>query len=208
MNKNLIVALALSMSCPAIAMAASGDRTDGAATPQSRALVSPAPSAVSVSYTIDAATPVTQVGRMTRDGVPSTCATPKAFPGVFNAAALYRHVASVPLFNRNATATCATIVITPDAACDINVFSSAYLGSFDPANIATNYLADSGSSFGIPVSAASFSFEVLVPASASIVVNLNDANPGTATGVACTVQVSSNELFISLPVSLQKFSVD
>ena len=59
----------------------------------------------------------------------------------------------------------------------------------------------------MPPTSPRFSFEVLVPASSAIVVNLNNSSPGVG-GVGCTVTVSSDQLFTELPVSLQQFDVD
>lgn len=114
----------------------------------------------------------------------------------------------MPLHDRAASTVCATIVVTPDASCDINVFASAYLGSYSPSSLPTNYLDNMGSSFGILPTNPSFSFEVLVPGSSAIVINLNDSNAGTSNGVACTVTVASDPLFTELPVSLQRFDAD
>lgn len=175
-----------------VGIARASDRTD-LGSPVGASPVPPAnPASISLDYTIDASATATQVGRIFRDGVASTCATPKPFapnPGDTDA---YRFIASAPLYNQSASAVCATITVTPDPACDVNVQPSAYLGSFNPADISQNYLGDAGVSFGGALSP--LSFEVMVPAGAAIVVNLNDA-ASPAAGVACTVTVSSDQLF-------------
>lgn len=146
-----------------------------------------APNAVSVSYTIDASTTTMQAGRLNRDGVGATCAAPKT-QTVFNTSN-FRYVASAPLYNTSNAPVCATITATPDPACDANIFPVAYLGSFDSANILTNYLGDPGYSFGIPPSGP-LSFSVTVPANGAVVVDLVD----TAGTGSCTVTLTSPEL--------------
>lgn len=206
MSAKSVIAL-LCCLAPLPAAAASHDTND-VGRPTSLVAVPTVPFAVSLNYTVNASTPVDQNGRLFRDAVPSTCAAPKAFPGESSPGSAFRRVTSVPLYNRATSTVCATIVLTPDASCDINLFASAYLGSYSPSSLSTNYLGDIGSSFSIPPSSPSFSFQVLVPGSSAIVVNLNDSNTGTANGVACTVTVSSDQLFTELPVSLQRFEVD
>jgi len=91
----------------------------------------PVPRAVLLEFDLGAAS-ASQSGRMNRDGVASTCAAPKTYPGTF-ANLPYRRVTSLPLYNNSTLAQCATIVVTPAADCEVNVFAAAYLGSFDPA---------------------------------------------------------------------------
>ena len=150
------------------------------------------PAAVSVSYTIDASTTAMQTGRMNRDAIASTCAAPKV-ANPFDSSPR-RYVTSAPLYNQSASDVCATITVTFDGACDVNVQPVAYLGSFNPANISENYLGDAGVSSGVP--ANTVTFEVTVPANDSIVVNLNDTQ-SPSVGVACTATIESAELFDS-----------
>lgn len=153
----------------------------------------PSANAVSVSYTIDASTTATQNDRLNRDGVVASCATPKS-QAIFSTGP-FRYVASAPLYNTSATPVCANITVTPEAGCDANIFPVAYFGSFDPANILTNYAGDAGLSFGIPVSGP-LAFSVTVPAHGSLVFDLVDTNPDTGSGYTgtCTVTISAPEL--------------
>ncbi len=141
----------------------------------------PAGTVFSFSGSLDANTP-TQNDRVFRDGNPSTCSSPKAYPGNFGGGT-YRHVVTGALNNSSGDAYCATVTLTTDATCDANtdVFATAYSSSFDVNNLGTNYLADSGSSLIGP--SQSESFQVLVPANGSVLFNINEANnsPGRAT---------------------------
>lgn len=178
----------LLISCGAIAGV---ERTDNGTAGST--LPAPANNGRAVSVALDVgATSLTQTGRLTRDGVPSTCAAPKAYPGGFNPGSTYRRATSGPLYNNTASTVCAQVTATASAGCDINVFFTAYLGSFVPGNLATNYLADTGSSFGIPPSGP-LTFEVLVPANSSIVVNANDSNSPND-GTTCIPTITSNQL--------------
>lgn len=149
-----------------------------------------APDAVQLQFDLGA-TNASQAGRMNRDGNASSCAVAKPYPGTF-ATLPYRRVTSLPLYNNSTLAQCATIVVTPGPGCDINAFAAAYLGSFDPANIAAGYLGDSGLSFGLPVGDP-LVFAVNVPAGAAVVVNVNDSNSPDL-GSSCALTVSSNQL--------------
>jgi hypothetical protein len=92
--------------------------------------------------TIAGVTPLTgtQTGRLTRTGVPSACASVKAFPGIFtNASRAFDSYTFTAC-----QATCVSAKVTSANAA--NLFEVAYSPSFDPANIATNYAGDAGSS--------------------------------------------------------------
>jgi hypothetical protein len=129
------------------------------------------------SGSLDANTP-TQTNRVFRDGVPSTCGSPKTFPGTL--AGTFRHVVSSTFTNPSGNPICATITLTTDAACAADVFATAYSGSFDVNNLGTNYLADSG--FSLVGASQSETFQMLIPGNGSVVFNINEAGaaPGTA----------------------------
>ena len=155
--------------------------------------------AVSVSTTIDSIAPpaspdytaVTgaQVNRLTRDGRASTANLPKTCPGV--------SAANIPRFDRYTFTTCAsgaattTITVTlttpcPTAAGGTELFSAAYLGSFVPSNVCTNYLADAGSS---PAAGGMTTFTFNVAAGATFVVLVSEV-PSVATNCNYTLTVS------------------
>ena len=112
-----------------------------------------------------------QTGRLNRFAVVSTCAAPKACPGTFTTtgARLYD---SYTIANPRNVPVCATIGIA--SGCGVNMFSVAYLGSYDPNALCTNYLADPGSSFPN----AGY-YEATIPANSSIVVVVHEVNTGT-----------------------------
>ncbi len=112
-----------------------------------------------------------QNGRLNRFGVVSTCAAPKACPGTFTTtgARLYD---SYTITNPRSVPVCATIGIA--SGCGVNMFSIAYSGSYNPAALCTNYLADPGSSFPN----AGY-YEATIPANGTIVVIVHEVNTGT-----------------------------
>src|SRR5437868_3507600 len=92
-----------------------------------------------VTGSIDAGD-ATQTDRMFRDGVPSTCAVPKTCPGPFGDG-LQHHYDSYTYTNTTGTTQCVTVDPTTECVGTNYTFVVAYLGSFDPTNICTNYLA-------------------------------------------------------------------
>src|SRR5690242_21134599 len=96
----------------------------------------------------------TQNERLVRSGIASACGAPNAAQSV---AGTYHY--DLYQFNNPSNAS-ACIMVTLDSACTgANfIFSGAYLNSFDPANVLTNVIGDSGNSpNGAP---ASYSFTV------------------------------------------------
>ena len=126
----------------------------------------------SVSYTgaITYADPI-EYGRLTRDGVASTCSTPKTCPGTADANP--RHYRSYNYTNSSSSPQCITVTINEN--CGNNaLLSTAYLNTFDPNNLCANYLAD----MGVAGPAFSYSFTLPARARAVIVVEENSANVG------------------------------
>jgi hypothetical protein len=116
----------------------------------------------------------TQVGRLNRDGVQSTCGG-KAYPGIFDPGTTY-HYEQFELFNNSSNPVCVTIEFNPDTPaagneCGVNAHISAYVGSYDPANQGVNFIGDVGSSTTQP-----FSFEV--PANSNVILEVNTTNGG------------------------------
>jgi len=134
-----------------------------------------------VSASLNAAGPL-QSGRIFRDAVPSACPS-KAYPGIFNAATNYAynvHTFTLP----TATATCLTVNFDPSAGaapCNTNAHASAYIGSYNPASQATNYVGDVGSSTAQP-----FAFTVPAGAQFRIVVT------NTSAAATCTYAFNFN----------------
>lgn len=118
----------------------------------------------------------TQLGRIFRDGIPSACPT-KVYPGIFNAATTY-NFESFTYSNTSAAPACVTVNFDPDAGatpCLTNAHASAYIGSYDPANQATNFVGDVGSSVAQP-----FAFEV--PGGQNLVLVVSN----TSSAAVCT----------------------
>src|SRR6185369_10751919 len=127
-------------------------------------------------------------GRLNRNGVGSTCAVPKTC-NIFTATGS-RAFDAYTFTNESGATACVTGVLDVTTPTGANYQSNAYLGSFDPANICTNYLADPGlSSGGGPQSQTSFSFNVA--AGATFVMVVHTTNPGE-TGGAYVLQVVGN----------------
>ena len=146
-----------------------------------------------------AANDPTQLGRISRNGVPSDWSGLKPFPGIINPSTVYNyHTYSV---NSGVTP---FILITIDSVPG-NTFASAYLPSYNPSNVPPNngldinYIGDAGRSgniFGVdPVS-----FEVFVPVRTNFLLVVNtSSNTGIGQPFTITVQGFLDDLFTSTP---------
>jgi hypothetical protein len=112
----------------------------------------------------------TQTGRIIRNGVTTVCGVAKAYPGTQDVLPNRRYDSYTFTNTSNATA-CITVNLT--SSCGTNIFGVAYLGSYNPANIQQNYLADNGSSFP---GTGTFAFNV--PAGQTFVVVVHEVNVG------------------------------
>ncbi len=141
----------------------------------------------------------TQLGRISRNGIPSDWSSVKAFPGIINPTTTYNyHTYSV---NSGVTP---FIFITIDSVPG-NTFASAYFPSYNPTNTGANhgmdvnYLGDAGSSgnyFGTdPVS-----FEVYVPTRSNFLVVVNTSSTaGIGQPFTITVQGFLDDQFTPTP---------
>jgi len=120
----------------------------------------------------------TQTGRITRNGVASTCAAQKPFPGLNDS--LVRHFDQYSFTNTDSSTACVTFTL--NNTCGSNVFGVTYLGSYNPATLATNYLGDPGASGN------GTSWSVNVPGGATVILVVHEvtANAGCA-GYSFTV---------------------
>ena len=122
----------------------------------------------------------TQLGRVSRDGVPSDWSvTQKPFPGVINPTTTY-HYTTLDL---DITALEAGLGLVYGGFIQVNfdsvattTFLSAYLDSYNPLNLATNYLGDSGFS-GDPFGVDPGFFQVVVPFAHHLILVLNESVP-------------------------------
>jgi len=130
--------------------------------------------ATTVSGSITAGSP-TQTNRLFRSGTPSECGAPNAcstIAGTF-------HYTSHTFVNTTGAQACITATLTTDCPLATNpIFAGAYVGSFDPANICTNNIGDSGGSPLTPGVPETFDFTVPAGATFIIVVSEVTANAG------------------------------
>ena len=121
----------------------------------------------------------TQNTRLSRTGVASSCLAAKAYPGLLGGTGT-RQYDAYTFTNCSAAAACVNVTVNQSG---VALFSAAYSGSYDPTNLATNYLADAGSS------STSMSYSVSVAAGATFVVVVNEVNPGGGFGQTYTLDV-------------------
>ncbi|PWU25252.1 MAG: hypothetical protein C5B48_02270 [Candidatus Rokuibacteriota bacterium] len=130
----------------------------------------------------------TQTGRITRDGAPASCGSPKRYPGLFTNTGS-RKYDLYNLTNTGSASTCVGVAIS--GTCAPVAFMAAYLGTYNPADFSANYLADPGQS-----AAVSFSFPLDAGATAALVVH--EVNPGAP---ACTYQLAVSGLPIACAIA-------
>ena len=130
--------------------------------------------------------------RLTRDGINSVCGVSKACPGPFGPAS--NHAYDAYTFKNGPAISCITVTLTAPVA---DLFCAAYGGTFNPTNLCTNYLADSGdSTMFLPVS-RTFSF--IVDSNTTFIVVVNEVNP--ATGGAYTLDVHGGDCTPTLNIT-------
>ena len=117
----------------------------------------------------------TQLGRLSRNGIPSDWSMQSPFPGVLNPAVSYHY----RTYEIDVQTTSFVQVLIDSLSIDL--FASAYLGMYQPdagapnLGLSTNYLGDagvSGNSFGTDP----LFFQVVVPAFSKLVLVINDAS--------------------------------
>lgn len=120
----------------------------------------------------------TQTGRLDPNGTASSCAVPKACTPLDSTPG--RAFDAYTFTNSSGATACvtATLNVLTQTMADYQV--NAYLGSYDPANICTNYLADPGMSSGSPPAPISFSFNV--PAGMDFLLVVHTVNAGETGG--------------------------
>ena len=141
-----------------------------------RNTLTPSPNAVCATYTgaLSATDATISVARMGRDGVASTCGAPKTCPGGLPGGAAGNSYDSYTFVNVSGISQCVTATLNNTGTTN-QIFAAAYLGSFSPSNVCTNYLADAGSS---PAAGASQSFSFTVPIGATVIIIVNSTTVG------------------------------
>ena len=114
--------------------------------------------------------------RLNRDGVTSSWASPKAFPGVFGTTGTYYYDLVNVAVAQNALAPIWYEISFTNITTS-SPHATAYNGSFTPANLSTNYLGDSGVT---PFTGNTVSFQVVVPTGGSLL--LHFGSPSNAGG--------------------------
>jgi len=147
------------------------------------------PQAIVAAGTIASDDTPTMVGRLFRDAEPSTCAAVKPFPGTLGTAP---HAYDTFTYTNDGQARCVLLVISATCTGGGNAFGAflaAYDGPFDPTNIETNYLGDSGSSVGGPGSPHA-RMAIQMSAGQTITLVVNQVNESSTTPPsACVYEV-------------------
>src|SRR5260370_39890969 len=132
-----------------------------------------------------------QLGRISRSGIPSEWSAPKTFPGVINTTTSYHYT----VLDLNLAAL--EFPLAYDAYIQIDVdsiygttFMSAYLNSYNPLNLAANYLGDAGSS-GNYFGTNPISFQFFVPYANHLELVLNETTTNGGVGLPAGVTVEA-----------------
>jgi subtilisin-like proprotein convertase family protein len=120
--------------------------------------------------------------RLFRDGIVSTCSNTRTFPGTAGGPSHFYDVYSVT--NTTATASCITITLNTTDLVNANIMAASYLGTFDPNNLATNWMGDPGLSTGTPQAAPLVYSHNLAAGATAIVVVFSANASTTAAGTA------------------------
>lgn len=153
-----------------------------------------------VPGSISAGDPI-QTGRLTRVGRPSICGGPNTCDP-FDAV-LYHYKAHTFVNTSSSPACVVTTITTACGGAGNRIFAGAYLDSFDPANICTNNVGDSGFS---PIPGAptrSFAFTVPAGATFIIVVSEVDANAGCSDYTLYVAGVPCPALALNISTRMQ-----
>ncbi len=148
--------------------------TGGGGTPTPTPTGSPTCTPIEVTGSIDLGDP-TQFDRLFRSGIAQTCPASTTC-SIFGD--LSPHHYDSYSFTNTAGATQCVHIDTNTACTGTNfIFTAAYLGSFDPNNVCTNWIGDSGSSPNPEIA-----FDVDVPAGQTLVVVVSEvtSNAGCA----------------------------
>jgi hypothetical protein len=128
-----------------------------------------------------------QTGRLNRNGIGSSCASPKSCL-IFDTTGL-RAFDAYQIPNQSGQNACVTIGLTAPSNVTCNMQSNAYLNTYNPSSICTGYLGDAGLSLGVPPTPTSFS--VVVPANQTLIVVVHVVNPGE-TGCPYTLTIQGD----------------
>lgn len=144
-----------------------------------------------------------QASRLSQNGVDSSCASPKTCPGVVPGSTFTFD--AYQFQNFGSSSACVTFAFSTGCGVNQAVHPVAYLGSFDPNNICTNYLGDLGHSIN---AGEAGTFSVNVPAGQIVtlvihrvgtvegcssyhftVTGLPICDPSVCTGITCPANI-------------------
>lgn len=118
-------------------------------------------------------------GRVSRSGTASQCFAVKSYPGNV-AGGGGRRFETQTVTNTFTQPVCLTATLSTTCTFATNgIFATTYLGAFDPANLATNYLADGGLSPNQLAAATPITWSFNLPASATATFVINETVAGT-----------------------------
>ncbi|MBK9532658.1 MAG: choice-of-anchor J domain-containing protein [Chitinophagaceae bacterium] len=137
---------------------------------------------------------LTMAQRLNRPGAPGgTCAVPRVFPGTFGTGPYFYD--TYTFTNTTGVAACVVVNLTTTDLTNANIQSAAYLGSFNPAALATNYIADPYVSTGTPAPPAGITYSFNLANGATTVIVVFSTNPNTApSGTASNYTLSIDGL--------------
>jgi putative transposon-encoded protein len=129
------------------------------------------------------ATTGTQTGRLSRSGVSSGCGTAKANPGIIAGDTTARQYDAYTYANNTIDILCVTVSVNQTGT---ELYTAAYgAGGFVPANPATNFLGDPGSS------SATMSYSFDVPPNSNFTIVVHDVTPPAGIGKSYNATLSA-----------------
>ena len=142
------------------------------------------------TLSISATDPI-QLGRLSRDGVPADWSAPYPFPGVLNPTTAFHFITrDLDLGALEAGFVYGGFIQIDFDSSTPNTFLSAYLDSYNPSNLASNYLGDAGFS-GDPFPGDPGFFQVFVPQGHDLVLVLNETLSNGGLGLPGSLQVEA-----------------
>jgi hypothetical protein len=128
----------------------------GGGTPTPTPSATPSPTPIAITGSIDNSDP-TQNDRLNRSALSGCCGITGVCQ-IFGDGQLHHYDAYI-FTNTTGSTRCVTVGVNTDCQGSNFIFTAAYLGTFDPNNICTNWIADEGSS-PIPGDPTPFSFNI------------------------------------------------
>jgi hypothetical protein len=130
-----------------------------------------------------------QTGRVNFSYPASVCGSTKANPGIVGAPqnTVTRRYDAYTFTNTSASPICATVLMTTSSTALVHAV--AYLPSFNPAAVSTNYIADNGGSTTSGAGTAQL-FSFTVPANQTFTVVVSESNQNGAIGVTYNLRVT------------------